>query len=226
MREKIALIACLVTITGLVLSKFLITVGMLLLVVAALASDDWKRDFGRFRANKAYWATMGIFFIMLLSGIYTENWQNMWPMLRVSLPFLLLPPAFGLLPPIKTTAFKSILYFLLLLLSGASLWVLVNYLMNFEYYQLNLSVSKVIATPQKDHIRFSLLLCLSIFSGAWLLKEGFFLRYRSEKILIGLLSFFLLIMLHVLSVRSGLLAFYAGVSFMESDLLLCSVVGY
>jgi len=211
MREKTALFACLVTLTGLVFSKFLITMGMLLLIVAALASNDWKIDLGRFRANKAYWATIGIFFIILLSGIYTENWQHLWPMLRVALPFLLLPLAFGLLPPIKIEHFKGMLYFLLLLMSGAALWVLVNYLMNYEYYQLNLAISKVIATPQKDHIRFSLLLCLSIFSGAWLLKEGFIFRYRAEKILIAVLLIFLLVMLHVLSVRSGLLAFYAGI---------------
>jgi O-antigen ligase len=212
MREKMALISCLVLVTGLVLSKFLISIGIILLLVSAFFSNDLKSDFNKFFNNKANLAPVGIFLTVLISGIYSENTNHFWGLITVMLPLLLLPLAFGLLPAFNRKNVNIILYYLILLMSAASIWVLWIYLSNFEYYQQLLSVSKTLPTPQEDHIRFSLLVALSVFALLKLLSEGFYLMNRKvEKYLQIVLAIFLFLMLHILSVRSGLLAFYAGI---------------
>jgi O-antigen ligase len=212
MREKMALISCLVLVTGLVLSKFLISIGIILLLVSAFFSNDLKSDFNKFFNNKANLAPVGIFLTVLISGIYSENTNHFWGLITVMLPLLLLPLAFGLLPAFNRKNVNIILYYLIFLMSAASIWVLWIYLSNFEYYQQLLSVSKTLPTPQEDHIRFSLLVALSVFALLKLLSEGFYLMNRKvEKYLQIVLAIFLFLMLHILSVRSGLLAFYAGI---------------
>ncbi len=220
MREKTALLACLTIVTGLVMSKFLITIGMFLLLLSAFISKDLKADFSRLYSNKTALVSFGIFAVVLLSGIYSEDSTRFWGQLRVMLPFLILPLSFGLLPPFSKKQVNAILYFFLVLISAASMWVLVNYLNNFEFYQQHLSLSKAIATPQNDHIRFSLLLSISIFSAGKLIKDRFVFFWKWERFLLMGLAGFLLIMLHLLSVRSGLLAFYAGLSVFAFRMIL------
>ncbi len=190
------------------------------MVLTALISTDYKMSFNRFLSNKSFWSTIGIFSIMLLSGIYTEHWNHLFPLLRLSLPLVVMALAFGLIPAQDVKFFNRILYFLVLIMAISSIWVLTNYIQNFDYYQENLRVSKAIVTPQNDHIRFSLLLCLSIFSGFWLLKSKFYLIYKTEQFVLIFLTIFLVVMLHILSVRSGLLAFYFGLTVYVIQLIL------
>ncbi len=213
LREKLALFSCLVLLTGLVFSKFLISVGIILLLLSALLSNDHLKDFKKLISNPVILAPAGIFITVLISGIYSENTGNFWGLIQVMLPLLLLPFAFGLLPTFDRKFADMVLYYLVVLLSLSALWVLWNYLSNFEYYQQQLSISKTLPTPQEDHIRFSLLLALSVFAAFKLLFDGFHLFFpKFEKYLQLFLGIFLLLMLHILSVRSGLLAFYAGIA--------------
>ena len=213
MREKLALFSSLILVTGLVFSKFLISVGIILLLLSALLSNDHLKDFKKLISNLVILAPAGIFITVLISGIYSENSHQFWGLIQVMLPLLLLPLSFGLLPAFDRKQVAIILFYLIVLVAVASGWVLWNYLPNFEYYQQQLSISKTLPTPQEDHIRFSLLLALSVFAAFKLFFDGFYLFFpKFEKYLQLFLGIFLLIMLHILSVRSGLLAFYSGIA--------------
>jgi O-antigen ligase len=212
MREKLALISCLTLVTGLVLSKFLISMGVILLLLSAFLTNDYRKDLKKLISNAAILPPAGIFIIVLISGIYSENTVHFWGLIQVMLPLLLVPLAFGLLPYFDRKFVDSILFYLVFLMSLAAGWVLWNYLLNFEFYQQQLSVSKTLPSPQDDHIRFSLLLSLSVFAAFRLYANAFFIvNQKIEKYLQVMLGTFLLIMLHVLSVRTGLLAFYSGI---------------
>ena len=210
-RNNIFFISSIVLLVGLVMSKFLLSVGIWGIVAAGLISNDYSSDWKRFWSNKAYLATIGIFLILLLSGINTENWSDMTGRLRIAIPYLVLPLAFGMMPPISSRQYKTLLYIFVALMTAASIWVLGNYLLNFDEIQYALKGSKALPTPQDDHIRFSLTLCIAIFAGAWLYAEKFYLKFRKEHIVLLLAIIFMWVMLHVLAVRSGLLAFYMGI---------------
>ena len=135
MREKLALLSSLILVTGLVLSKFLISLGVVLLLLSALISNDHQKDFKKLISNPVILAPAGIFLTVLISGIYSENLQNFWGLIQVMLPLLLLPLAFGLLPSFDRKFSDAVLYYLVVLMSLSAFWVLWNYLLNFEYYQ-------------------------------------------------------------------------------------------
>lgn len=212
-RLVLRLVFCsgLLLLTGLVLSRALTSIGMMGILGAALLgarAGDWKRALAPGR-RAWLWLTLP-FWIMLGSGIYTENGEMLLGQLRIALPLLALPLAFALLPRLPRPLLYGWLYFFVLLLFGAGLAVLGNYALHFTEIQEALSRSKAIPCPHGDHIRFSLLLALATFAALYLWRRGFVLRYAWERRLLPALALLLALMLHVLAVRSGLLALYLG----------------
>ena len=210
LQEQIAFSATLILIIGLLVSKFMITLSMIGFIFSGLINRNRKKHFIGFCKHPAYLATTGIFFIIFLSGLYTSNWENMAVRLRVALPFLILPFAFALIGNLPKHFYHWINQFLILSLSVASVGVLLNYALDYQNIQQLLTVSKAVPTPNKDHIRFSLLLCIGVFTGIATLRNSAALLGRLERYLVVGIIFFLIATLHILSVRSGLLALYIG----------------
>ncbi len=219
-RKKLASLGVLVVFLGLIASKFAVSVGMILILLAGLGTTHFKRDWSRLRRQSAYWVTTGIFGIVLLSGLQSSHLGHWSGLLKVVLPYLLLPLAFGLLPRFKQREVQNLLYIFIWMLTFSAVLVLVNYIINYNEIQIALERSKAIPTPQEDHIRYSLLLAIAIFAGGWLLQTRFYWRWQAEQYGLALALIFLWGMLHLLSVRSGLLAFYMGVLVLGVRLIL------
>ena len=60
----------------------------------------------------------------------------------------------------------------------------------------------------KEHITFSVMAALACLIGVELWRESFFIKYKWETNLIAVLSLFLFISLHIIAVRTGLIALY------------------
>ncbi len=211
-RSCIAWGAALLLLIGLFWSKFLLSLSMILLILAAIGTSDWMRDLQRLLQNKALWASTGIFIVIALACCCNKNQDESLERLRLAIPYLLLPAALGFLPPFSARALGRLIYALVIMATISSIVVLVNYVLNYAEIQESLRVSKAIPTPQKDHIRFSLSICWAFFAGAWLCSSYY--HIFTQKIgawLLGCALLFLAITLHILAVRSGLLAFYAGI---------------
>ncbi len=209
-RQNLAFIACVVLILSIILSKFMMTVSMVALAVIGLVRPDIGDVFRRFWDNKAHVALTLIFFIVLLSGLYSENTAYLLDRLRIKLPFLLLPLAFAGIPPFSRKQYHSLLYTLVILMTLSSLFVIVDIFVYWGMYMDQIGKSGSVPTPI-DHIRFSLLVALAVLAGLYLFKRKFYIKYPFEKYLLLSCSIFLLLFLHVLSVRSGLLALYMAV---------------
>lgn len=198
---------CAVLIVALLTSKFLLTIGMLALVALGLVRKDLKTVWQNFISNKTLVALTAIFFIVLISGLYSENIVYLSERLRIKLPFLLLPIAIAGLPKFTDRQYFSLLYLLVGLVVISCVGVGVNYAMNFEAINYNIGRSGSIPTPI-SHIRFSLLVALAFFASIYLYYNNFYLKFSSEKYLQLACALFLLIFIHMLSVRSGILALY------------------
>ncbi|MBT8191677.1 MAG: hypothetical protein KJO29_14695, partial [Bacteroidia bacterium] len=79
--------AFLVLSIGLLYSRFMISLGMIFFLVGALWDGNLKEKFGRFLNNKYYLAVTGIFFIFLISGLWSENTDYFLNRMRIKLPF-------------------------------------------------------------------------------------------------------------------------------------------
>lgn len=209
-REKLTYAACISLFVGLICSKFLLTLSMITLVVLGVCSPTLNQDWRRIWTNKSFVATLGVFMLFLVSALVSDNWSASMIRLRIALPMLLLPIAFALLPTFSKKSYQQLLSIYLYMMALACLGVLINYGLHYEAMQQRLNVSKAIPTPNGEHIRFSLMINLAVFAGFWLLQQQFYWKKAAEKWVIGGLVFFLIITLHLLSVRIGLLVLYAG----------------
>lgn len=199
-------------VVGLVFSPVVLSVGLILLCLVLVLGGPgginpvWRRHAPAFLRTSLFWGLAGLYLVMLLSAWQTEDWPYYLERLRLKLPLLLLPFAWAGVdrnylgtPRRQLLVRRLLLAFLSLVMAG----VLVNYALHFAEINALIGRGQPVPVPRDNHIRFSLLVAI----GAVIGLEGWF-RF-GDRMLLGL-SCFLLLGLHLLAVRSGLLAAYAG----------------
>lgn len=176
-------------------------------------SEDIKQNFSIIWKNKAF-AVIPLFLVMVLVSALWSSELSYWvEKTRIRLPFLVIPLAFAWLPTITKRHYQSVFYGMLILSSIVMTGVLINYSLDYERITSSLLHGKNIPVPM-NHIRFSLLLSFTIVAGFILYAENFRWKYTWERNLIAGLCVFLGIGIHILSVRSGIIALYGTLFFL------------
>lgn len=202
-------------------AEFVLSVSMIALLLLALFQlkiegpkvsltlrDTLRQNLRNYWQNKAWLVVTIPFLLVLVSWPWSSDLGYTLERLRIKLPFLVLPFAFASMPPLRKREVCTILYFLLVIMSIISGYVLVNFIANFDAEMANLGRGGHLTTPS-NHIRFSLMVALTILGGGALWAEGFhFAEQKKEHWLIGGLTLFLFAFIHILSVRSGLVSLY------------------
>lgn len=160
-----------------------------------------------FLNRKDYLAMTIPFFLVLVSALYSEDMDYTIERLRIKLPFLLLPFAFYSIPRFDKKTYYGLLYWFLIILTTAAIYTGWHYFQNFEAINILISQGQPVPTPV-NHIRFSLMMVYCVVAGLFLWKDHFHLKYKWERLLIGGMTLFLFGMIHLLSVKSGLVALY------------------
>jgi len=223
-RQQLAFSFCCFLLVALIYSKFMISVSMIgLLVISVFHFNPGRRfpltfnpslksNFKKLLSSKEYLSITIFFFLVLMSGLWSEDSNYLLERLRIKLPFLLLPFAFISIPPFTQRQYLSLFYFLIVLMFFSSLMVGTNYLLDFETITEAINRGKVIPTPM-NHIRFSLVLAFSILAGIVLWWKKFYLKFEWERHFIAFITIFMFYFIHVLSVRSGLFVLYFSILF-------------
>ena len=208
--EWVWLLALFCFLAGMLASKFLLSVSTFLPVLAALYWATWADVKAVWRNNRGAVFGLGLVVWVGLTAFYSEDLVEWWTRWRVLLPLGFLPLALGLLPPPRQRFVWFLLSIFVLVYALAALAVLLNYVWDFEAITASLQHSKSLPCPQEDHIRFSLMV-------AWACLTALFLAQRPLPPLAPrfywFLALFCFIFLHILSVRSGLLALYLALGF-------------
>ncbi|MDG1297427.1 MAG: O-antigen ligase family protein [Saprospiraceae bacterium] len=174
-----------------------------------------KGNWQRLKAHKLtspFWLITISFFLVLISLLWSENLKVGFRWIQLKIPFIVFPLLFMMLHRIEKGLLHKLFYFLLILMTVTCIPVLINYLMNYESFNLLLSQGQHVPVPS-NHIRFSMLMALSIVSGGYLFKEARMWKYRQERWFIGSMLVFLLFMIHLLSVRTGIALLYGMLMF-------------
>ena len=156
---------------------------------------------------KQKWWLLGLCWIAFyaLSWFWTTDKGNWGTRLEVKLPFLILPLAFGFLPKFSAKQLQTIT-----IGSGICFLISACYSLSFLITDPNTSIVKydiadVLPTlPKKDHVRAGLSVSLFIIWGFYVFP---YLERRIQWF-IGCLMAFLIVFIHILAVKSGLLSFY------------------
>jgi O-antigen ligase len=214
-------------------AEFVLSVSMIALLLLSLFQlkiegpkvsltlrDTLRQNLRNYWQNKAWLVVTIPFLLVLVSWPWSSDLGYTLERLRIKLPFLVLPFAFASMPPLRKREVCTILYFLLVIMSIISGYVLVNFIANFDAEMANLGRGGHLTTPS-NHIRFSLMVALTILGGGALWLDKFSFQTKNEAVttppirnpqsvnpLIPCLTLFLFAFIHVLSVRSGLVSLY------------------
>lgn len=216
-RRQLMFLLCAITIVALIFSRFMITVGMIGLITLSLFTMKegrlrWNWNFKDLKLSSPLIAMLGLtlfFWIVLVSGLWSEDMGEYMDRLRVKLPFLLLPVAFLFLPRLSERQVIGLFYVLIGSSLLSTMGVLITYAQDPETYNLLIKQGQNMPTPV-NHIRYSLLLALASIAGIILGYQRYSFRYKWEPLLLFLSGLLLFLFLHFLAVRSGLVAAYAA----------------
>lgn len=176
---------------------------MLFLLLATLSGYPFKNTWGKFIRSRNLLLLTSLFFIYLITGLYSDDQAYFWERIRIALPLLFLPFAFSRQHINGEKELNKWLYFFFILMVITGLYSMGGTI----YRQHIIEVSQDLTTPI-NHVRYSLLLAFSVFVGLHLyLKKHF--SSSLEKNMVLAATFFQVICLHYLAVRSGLVGFFA-----------------
>jgi O-antigen ligase len=161
------------------------------------------------------WIISLLFWVALLSGIWSANQESWQRVMLVKLPLLLLPVAFASSFRFTRRQWQVLAaIFVGLVLLGA-LWSIGQYLPDPAQVTAGYSRAKTVVTPLgNDRIRFSWLTAFAAILSI-LCASKFYRAYRWAGIAFTIAGILLVVYLHLLAVRTGLLGFY----------LVCFVAG-
>lgn len=140
----------------------------------------------------------------------TEDWDYWSNRLLMKLPFLVLPIIFCGLPKLSQRDYWGLLYFLVFALTLTCIGIGLNYGLHFEEINTIMQQGRPMPTP-RNHIRFSLILALGVVAAFLLYQVRFYFKYQWESKILLAAAIFLFLMIHLLSVRSGLAALYLAI---------------
>ncbi len=204
--DVISFVGCVTVISGMYTGRALMSIGMMILVGAAFLQVELPTHIRGFVKKPHLLLITGYFLLFALSFFWSADQHYFRERMQIMLPFLLLPFSFFSMNRWEMKWYDLLLMlFILLNLSGIG-WSLQQYYQHKESFDTGYGFSKVIPTPFKnDHIRFSLAVVMSICFCADL-----FTRYSRPlgRILLIFIALIDILYLHILSAKSGIVAFY------------------
>ncbi|MBC7486279.1 MAG: hypothetical protein H7282_05975, partial [Cytophagaceae bacterium] len=209
-KNKWILVCALALIMGLYLSSAMMSIGMIATALLLFTPGAISQIGSNLKSQPLYILLFGIFAFYLVSGLYSDNLHYWGERVQIKLPYLLLPLSFAAVSLTKKTLY-IILYVLFITVLIGAIWCLINFMLNYDAIVESYLHAKIMPTPfDVGHIRFSLMSTFSAFIGWVLYKDQFVFKAQWERYILLGGALFLVIFLHILSVRSGLLAFYVA----------------
>lgn len=216
-------LSILTLIIGLEWSRAALSVSMLCLGLTTLLPDVdilqlrpkhllspptnlWTRIKGLF-ADPVHWVWALWVLWILVTGLYSDNMDEFWLRLKAKVPFIVLPLSIAGVRGFPKWAWWSSMLFYLLATAGSAAWSL------YAFYTMPASAMEQyqaagVMPTLINHIRFSLMVVMAIYTGAYLAYRPMFGPTKFMRALYAIVTLFLIGYLHLLAVRSGLATFY------------------
>ncbi|MEO6166522.1 MAG: O-antigen ligase family protein [Chitinophagales bacterium] len=213
--QTIPFLALAAGIAGMFISRAMVSISMIVLIGYAILLLDPRKTFHAFFKDRVLVALSMIFFLYLVSCFNsTEDPSFFLERIRLKLPFLALPVAFTVFQnKITGRQFNLLLYFFFLTVVITTLIITIHYAADFEEINSAYMQGRVIDTPF-SHIRYSLMVAFAIFTGYYLFVQKVVVCFSWERWVIVIFSGYLIFFIHLLAVRSGLVAFYGCVIYL------------
>jgi O-antigen ligase len=193
---------------GFLLSRALLSIGMVTVIANGFLQGDFKERVGVFKKDYLLPGISSLFLLPFISGLWS-NGQSAWlEMMQDILPLFLLPFAMTMQKGFER---KHFLFFALVwmsLLFAGSVWSAAHYLIDQENYHALYRISKTLPTPsENDHIRFSMAIVIAL--QIWLkLEEWKSSSSLAVKWVCRIAAAWFVIYLHLLGAKTGVIGLY------------------
>jgi O-antigen ligase len=204
--QHIAIFAFWFAILGMFWARAIMATGIIILLGNALFNKNIKQHFAQLLQHKVLMSFVAIFLLFLISGLWSDNMQAYTHNVQLHLPFLGIAIGIFSFKRIDDNVLQQIGVAFIIGCVGCCIWSLGHYFSDKQMYDLGYSVSHVIPTPfKKDHIRFSIAVVLAIWFCYWFIPMQ---SNQIKKYALMACGVFMIIYLHILSVKTGLISFY------------------
>lgn len=196
-------------LAGLFFSRFLLSASMILFIVASFQFNNPVNQLKSFFNQPILVGISLLFLLPFISGLWSQDIDTWVSVIRIKLPLLLLPLAFASNYFIHKKNWVTLSVILILLTAGATWWSMWHYLVDMDAVHSGYLQAKTMVTPlQNDHVRFSWMVSAGILLAAYLVwqKNKLPLQVKAAWII---LIIWLIVYLHILAARTGLICFYA-----------------
>jgi hypothetical protein len=178
-------------------SMFLMSLSQFILAGNWILEVNFKEKLQRLKRNKAALFTIGIFLIYVLGMLHSQNISEGLNQIRIVSPIFILAFILGSLPLINEKQRKLIFQFFISAILTATLYS--TYLAYFKGMPLLNDVRNL--SPFISHIRFSLMICLSI---AMVFEQINFSKFNIKNFYLVLLISWFVVFLFISQSVTGL----------------------
>jgi hypothetical protein len=197
------------TIIGMLCCLFVsragLSISMMLFIAATTLHKNFLQQLASFIKSPVLLSMSLLFIIPFASGLWSSDMDEWSDVMRIKLPLLFLPIAFGGSWQLTKKQWYVIACLFLFLLFLSTLWSSLQYLQNIQGVHEGYLKAKVFTTPlQNDHVRYSWLVSTGILLCLLLMNE----TAKKVKAIFIITAFFFSIYLHMLSARTGLGSLY------------------
>ncbi len=207
-RAPIIFILMTIMMAALFFSRAILSAGIIGLTALSLLHPGFKIQIRHFFSSPLLWGMSLLFFLPLISGLWSGDKNEWLETVRVKLPLFFLPLAFAGPMTFSKKQWEWIAFIFIGLLTAASFWSMFQYVDNSTAVNEGYLRAKSIVTPlENDHVRFSWLISIAALLSGW-----FWISKRKENKTISwclaVIMAWLVIFLHILAARTGLISFY------------------
>jgi O-antigen ligase len=199
-------------LVGLLAARALVALSPLVGLLAAAANPNWQIELTRWWRNPAVVFAAMLYSLVLVTGLYTSEWEIWRHEVFRQLPLLGVPLAFAVAVPLsgRQRFLIGCCFVLGVALLGSD--TLVRYLLTArEVHEIFSTGQNIQTVTGVFHIHFSIMLTLAFYFGLFLRRSSHASRTWRWLLLVAL--FLIVVVLHVLAYRTGLLVFYATLLF-------------
>lgn len=198
----------LIMMAALFFSRAALSVSIVVFAVVSFVHPEPQKQIRNFFTSPLLWGMSLLFFLPLLSGLWSDNKTEWQLMMLIKAPLFLLPLAFAAPMKLARQRWEWLAYVFILLMLAASAWSMFHYLQDSEMINEGYLRAKTLVTPlENDHVRFSWLVSVAVLLSGWL---GISKQKENSKMfwILVFVAGWLIIFLHILAARTGLISFY------------------
>lgn len=198
---------------GLYYSKVVLSVFPYLILLYGLAMPKVKSRLISFGSNKGFISISLILLIYLISGINSTDILQWIQRVNTNLLYLIIPLGIYLNKEIIHEIIDEVLVLFVLANLVISTYLFGDYMMHQEIINTSYLSGKTLSTPI-IHVRYSYFVAMSILFSSYLYLTDYQYKRFLNKYVFAVIGLLLLVFIHVLAVRTGIISIYITVMVM------------